>query len=62
RESSARGAALLTLEALGVLDAGQAPTGLSEPIEPDQGRHSVYAGIERARTARRPGYRGVPTQ
>lgn len=62
RESSARGAALLTLEALGVLDAGQAPTGLSEPIEPDQGRHSIYAGIERARAARRPGYRGVPTQ
>ncbi len=57
-EPSARGAALLALEAIGAIeDAAQVPARTSELPTPDQGRHGTYASIERARTARRPGYR-----
>ncbi len=57
-EPSARGAALLALEAIGAVeDAAQVPARTSELTTPDQGRHGTYASIERARTARRPGYR-----
>jgi gluconokinase len=44
REASARGAALLTLRALGVLDdVGQAPPFVGASVEPDAGRHARYA-------------------
>lgn len=62
REPSARGAALLTLEALGVLDAGEVPARLSELSVPDDRRHEIYSRIERARATRRPGYRSIRHQ
>jgi gluconokinase len=44
REASARGAALLALEALGVVpDVTQVPTELAEPVLPDAERHGIYA-------------------
>jgi gluconokinase len=43
-EASARGAALLALEALGLLhDIGQAPPFVGSFVEPDAGRHARYA-------------------
>lgn len=42
-EASARGAALLALEALGALDdVTDSPTFIGEPIVPDHGRHARY--------------------
>ena len=48
-EASARGAALLALEALGILpDVAQVPPHLDPPIQPDAARHAVYRkGAER---------------
>lgn len=48
-EDSARGAALLALEALGILpDVAQVPPHLDPPIQPDVARHIVYRkGAER---------------
>lgn len=48
-EASARGAALLALEAMGKLsDVAQVPPHLKPPIEPDAERHAVYRkGAER---------------
>jgi len=43
REASARGAALLALEALGVAAVQDAPVPLGEPLEPDPAAHEVYA-------------------
>jgi len=50
-EASARGAALLALEALGELtDVGQAPAYLGEIYEPDTARHARYReALERQR-------------
>jgi gluconokinase len=49
REASARGAALLALEALGVLkDLSQAPPFLGSIIEPDAGRNAVARPCESA--------------
>ncbi len=46
-EPSARGAALLTLESLGVIeDASDVHTDLSETYAPDPARHAAYAAIE----------------
>jgi gluconokinase len=43
REASARGAALLALEALGALDdVGDSPPFIGGPIVPDDGRHARY--------------------
>ncbi len=42
-EASARGVALLALEALGILqDVGQAVPELKEPVQPDPGRGQIY--------------------
>jgi gluconokinase len=42
-EASARGAALLALEAMGILpDAAQAPPHLKPPVKPDAEKHVVY--------------------
>ncbi len=51
REASSRGAALLGLEALGVLPSiDAAPAGLDPPVLPDPGRHARYrAGLARHR-------------
>ncbi len=48
-EASARGAALLALEAMGILpDVAQVPTNLKPPLKPDAERHAVYRiGAER---------------
>jgi gluconokinase len=48
-EASARGAALLALEAMGMLpDVAQVPPHLGPPVEPDAVRHEVYRkGAER---------------
>jgi gluconokinase len=48
-EASARGAALLALEALGIVpDVAQVPPHLESPIQPDAARHAVYRkGAER---------------
>ena len=48
-EASARGAALLALEALGIApDVAQVPPHLGPPIQPDAARHAVYRkGAER---------------
>jgi gluconokinase len=48
-EASARGAALLALEALGVLaDVAQVPPHLKEPVQPNAENHEVYKkGAER---------------
>src|SRR6266568_1619772 len=50
-EASARGAALLALEAMGMLtDVAQAPPHLGPPVEPDAVRHEVYRkGVKRQR-------------
>lgn len=56
-EPSARGAALLALEALGaVKDAADVPARTSDPTKPDPERHRIYAGLERARAESRPEY------
>jgi gluconokinase len=49
REASARGAALLALETLGVIpDVAHATVELGAPILPDEARHSIYEqGIKR---------------
>jgi len=42
-ESSARGAALLALEALGILpDIAQVSPSLEQPVKPDVEKHAVY--------------------
>jgi len=48
-EASARGAALLALEAMGILaDVAQAPSHLKPPVKPDAEKHAVYRmGAER---------------
>jgi gluconokinase len=48
-EASARGAALLALEAMGILpDVAQVPAHLTPPVKPDAERHAVYRkGAER---------------
>lgn len=48
-EASARGAALLALEAMGLLpDVAQVPAHLKPPIQPDAAKHAVYRkGAER---------------
>ncbi len=48
-EASARGAALLALEAMGILpDVAQVPPHLKPPVEPDAEKHTVYRkGAER---------------
>ena len=48
-EASARGAALLALEAMGILpDAAQVPAHLKPPVQSDAAKHAVYRkGAER---------------
>src|SRR5436309_14821872 len=42
-EASARGAALLALEAMGILpDVAQVPAHLKPPVQPDAAKHAVY--------------------
>ena len=42
-EASARGAALLALEAMGILpDVAQVPPSLEQPVKPDAEKHAVY--------------------
>jgi gluconokinase len=44
KEASARGAALVALEALGEIDAIEdVPAPLGEPLEPDPEAHAIYA-------------------
>jgi len=49
REASARGAALLALEALGIIaDVAQVPAEMGAPILPEEARHAIYKqGSER---------------
>ena len=48
REASARGAALLALEALGIIhDISHVPVELEAPVLPDEARHAIYENAAR---------------